>query len=93
MQRWRYLELQIRNATVEDGKLLPLATPVIIATNGDEMKPMPLVPGLDVLGEDGWEIKSASREKDGFHPGSYLSANRPPTCGVRVYQSEGGHEG
>jgi hypothetical protein len=32
MQRWKYFELHVRNATVEDGKILPLLTPVIIAT-------------------------------------------------------------
>jgi hypothetical protein len=32
MQRWKYFELHVRNATVEDGKILPLSTPVIIAT-------------------------------------------------------------
>lgn len=58
MQRWKYLELEVRNATVEDDKIMPLATPVITATNGREMKPMPLVSGLDVLGEDGWELVS-----------------------------------
>lgn len=56
MQRWKYLELQVRSATVEDGKIMPLAMPVITATNGEEMNPISLVSGLDVLGEDGWEM-------------------------------------
>lgn len=68
MQRWKYFELHVRNATVEDGKLLPLATPVIIATNGEEMDPVPLVTGLDVLGETGWEMVGAIPElqRDGI---------------------------
>jgi hypothetical protein len=32
MLRWKYLEFHVRNATVEDGKILPLSMPVIIAT-------------------------------------------------------------
>ena len=68
MQRWKYFELHVRNATVEDGKILPLLTPVIIATNGEEMDPVPLVTGLDVLGETGWEMVGAMPElqRDGI---------------------------
>ena len=70
MQRWKYFELHVRNATVEDGKIMPLSTPVIIATNGEELDPVPLVTGLDVLGETGWEMVGVMPElQRGGHEG------------------------
>jgi hypothetical protein len=68
MQLWKYFELHVRNATIEDGKILPLSTPVIIATNGEDIDPIPLVTGLNVLGETGWELVGAMPElqRDGI---------------------------